>query len=85
MTLLERTAAVPECLACKRSLPEDAYVSRRRYCGTTCRVKAHRARLDLRRDLAFDLLLAQTRAVLAGDTAALAAITEAASRLLPAA
>lgn len=73
-----------DCQACGRPLPSDAYSYRRRYCpgSSACRVKAFRARQEVRRDLAFDLLLRQTRAVQESDTAALAAIVAEVERLL---
>lgn len=71
------------CAACGLPLPTDGKTSRR-WCSHACRQAAYRARLDLRRDLAFELLLRQTKAVQEGDLAALTAIAHEAERLLPA-
>lgn len=58
----------------------------RRYCPgvSTCRVKAFNARAEVRREVAFDLLLRQTQAILDGDTARLEAIGREAERFLAA-
>lgn len=75
---------MPTCSACGSPLPEDGRQPSRRWCSHACRQAGYRARVNLRRELAFDLLLRQTRAVQAGNTAALTAIAHEAERLLPA-
>jgi predicted nucleic acid-binding Zn ribbon protein len=73
---------VPRCCSvCGVAFPLDANV-RRTTCGDACRQARSRARRSLREQVALDLLLRQTRAVQAGNKAALSAITAEAERLL---
>lgn len=75
------------CLYCGNALAHDAN-ARRIYCSQVCRSAAFRARDALRRDAdnafrtaAADLVMRQTAAVIAGDTATLATIHDEAARL----
>jgi predicted nucleic acid-binding Zn ribbon protein len=71
------------CIVCRQPLPADAD-PRRTTCSAAHRQALYLARQRLRRQVAWDLLMAQTQAVLSEDPAALAVIEEQARRLLPA-
>ena len=65
------------------AIPEDAAPDRL-YCANACRQAAYRHRVrDLQAHARF-LLMAQTRAIIAGDETRLAAIVAEAARLFPA-
>ena len=76
-----------KCPSCGNPLAHDADV-RRVYCSQVCRSAAFRAREVIRRDAeaafrtaAEDLLMRQTRAVIANDTDALAQVARDAADL----